>query len=48
MPRLKQLVWELRRLEHDLRVAGVPEAASLTRIFDRYFSDVDEDSPTDG
>lgn len=45
LPRLKQLVWELRQLEHDLRLAGLPEAETLTRILDRYFADVAADEP---
>lgn len=45
--RAKQLVWELRQLERDLRLAGLPEADRLARILERFFADVDEDRPAD-
>lgn len=48
LPRLKQLVWELRELESRLRVAARPEAGELERIVDRFFADITADEPEDG
>lgn len=43
LPRARQLVWELRQLEHRLRVGARPEAAELERILDRFEADVADD-----
>lgn len=45
MPRVKQLVWELRQLEGRLRVAARPEAGELERIVDRFTTDLGADEP---
>lgn len=45
LPRLLALVWELRQLEHRLRLAGSPEADALGRALDRFLADIGADEP---
>lgn len=44
LPKFKQLLWELRMLENDMRVGASPFADRLTRTLDRYTAHTD---PTD-
>lgn len=43
LPRLKQLVWELRQIEHRLRVGAHPEAEAVEHAVDRFLADISAD-----
>ena len=47
LPRLKALVWELRQVEHRLRVGAHPEAEALGHAIDRFLADIGADEPTE-
>lgn len=43
LPRLAQLVWELRQIEHRLRIGAHPEAEILEHSVDRFLADLADD-----
>lgn len=43
--RVKLLIWELRQLEHRLRIAASPEADVLGHAIDRFLADLGVDEP---
>jgi hypothetical protein len=43
LPRLKQLIWELRQTEQRLRDAGRPEADEIEHMLDRFLADISLD-----
>lgn len=45
--RFRLFVWELRRLEDDMRVSASPYAERLTGLLDRFTSDTDDEHEED-
>lgn len=44
LDRVRLLVWELRTLQHDMRVGANPEAERLENIVDRFMTDLRDDA----